>query len=157
MNNFTAEAIGTGLLILFGDGVVAGVVLNKTKSQNSGWIVITFGWGLAVAVAVYTGAIIGAVLVYLAYYPHWAPTEDPGTKLAVFCTGPAIRNYVANFITEVIGTAALLIGVLAITANDLTVGFAPLFIGLLVLAIDLSLGGPTGYAFNPARDLVTRF
>jgi glycerol uptake facilitator protein len=194
MNNFTAEAIGTGLLILFGDGVVAGVVLNKTKSQNSGWIVITFGWGLAVAIAVYavarfsgahinpavtlalattdqgtawkdvptyiagqyTGAIIGAVLVYLAYYPHWAPTEDPGTKLAVFCTGPAIRNYVANFITEVIGTAALLIGVLAITANDLTVGFAPLLIGLLVLAIGLSLGGPTGYAINPARDLGPR-
>ncbi len=175
MNNFTAEAIGTGLLILFGDGVVAGVVLNKTKSQNSGWIVITFGWGLAVAIAVYavarfsgahinpavtlalattdqgtawkdvptyiagqyTGAIIGAVLVYLAYYPHWAPTEDPG-------------------ITEVIGTAALLIGVLAITANDLTVGFAPLLIGLLVLAIGLSLGGPTGYAINPARDLGPR-
>jgi len=194
MNNFTAEAIGTGLLILFGDGVVAGVVLNKTKSQNSGWIVITFGWGLAVAVAVYavgrfsgaqinpavtlglaatdqgmawkdvptyiagqyTGAIIGAVLVYLAYYPHWAPTEDPGTKLAVFCTGPAIRNYVANFITEVIGTFALLLGVLSILGNDLTAGFAPLLIGLLVLAIGLSLGGPTGYAINPARDLGPR-
>jgi len=194
MNNFTAEAIGTGLLILFGDGVVAGVVLNKTKSQNSGWIVITFGWGLAVAVAIYavgrfsgahinpavtialattdqglawskvpeyiagqyTGAIIGAVLVYLAYLPHWPLTEDPGTKLAVFCTGPAVRNYAANFITEVIGTAALLVGVLAILANDLTAGFGPLLIGLLVLAIGLSLGGPTGYAINPARDLGPR-
>src|SRR2546422_1194846 len=196
MNNFTAEAIGTGLLILFGDGVVAGVVLNKTKSQNSGWIVITFGWGLAVAVAIYavgrfsgahinpavtlalattdqglawkdvptylagqyTGAIIGAVLVYLAYYPHWAPTEDPGTKLAVFCTGPAIRNYVANFVTEVIGTAALLLGVLAITAsgNNLTAGLAPLLIGLLIMVRCLALVGPTGYAINPARDLGPR-
>ncbi len=192
---FWSEMVGTGILILFGDGVVAGVVLNKTKSQNSGWIVITFGWGLAVAIAVYAvgrfpsgalinpavalslavtdqgvawknlpaliggefaGAISGAILVYLAYFPHWAPTEDPGTKLAVFCTGPAIRNYAANFITEVIGTGALLLGVLAILGNDLTTGFAPLLIGLLVLGIGLSLGGPTGYAINPARDLGPR-
>jgi glycerol uptake facilitator protein len=193
---FVGEMVGTGLLILFGDGVVAGVVLNRTKSQNSGWIVITFGWGLAVAIAVYAagrftgahinpavtlslaftdqgtawkdvpayiggqfaGAFLGACLVYAAYFPHWAPTEDPGTKLAVFCTGPAIRHYAANFVTEVIGTAALLVGVLAITAsgNQLTGGLAPLLIGLLVLAIGLSLGGPTGYAINPARDLGPR-
>lgn len=193
MNNFTAEAIGTGLLILFGDGVVAGVVLNKTKSQNSGWIVITLGWGMAVAVAVYAviqfsgahinpavtiglasidalpwgdvpeyiagqfvGAFGGAVLVYLAYLPHWGATEDPGLKLAVYCTGPAIRNYGANLVTEIIGTFALVVGVLAIFGNELTVGLAPLLVGLLVLGIGLSLGGPTGYAINPARDLGPR-
>lgn len=193
MNNFTAEAIGTGLLILFGDGVVAGVVLNKTKSQNAGWIVITLGWGMAVAVAVYAviqfsgahinpavtiglasidalpwgdvpeyiagqfvGAFAGAVLVYLAYLPHWGATDDSGLKLAVYCTGPAIRNYGANLVTEIIGTFALVLGVLAIFGNELTVGLAPLLVGLLVLAIGLSLGGPTGYAINPARDLGPR-
>ncbi|MBI2236916.1 MAG: aquaporin family protein [Actinobacteria bacterium] len=193
MNNFTSEAIGTALLILFGDGVVAGVVLTRTKSQNSGWIVITLGWGMAVAVAVYavgqfsgahinpavtiglasidllpwskvpeyiagqfTGAFIGAVLVYLAYLPHWPVTEDAGLKLAVYCTAPAVRNYAANLVTEIIGTFALLLGVLAIIGNELATGLAPLLIGLLVLAIGLSLGGPTGYAINPARDLGPR-
>jgi glycerol uptake facilitator protein len=193
MNNFTAELLGTCLLILFGDGVVAGVLLNRSKSQNGGWIVITMGWGLGVAVAVYAvgqfsgahinpavtiglasigeldwadvpvyiagqfvGAFLGAVLVWLAYLPHWEQTEDPGLKLAVFSTGPAIRNTAANLVTEIIGTAALLIGVLGIVSNDLTAGLAPILIGFLVVAIGLSLGGPTGYAINPARDLGPR-
>jgi glycerol uptake facilitator protein len=192
---FPAEVIGTALLILFGDGVVAAVLLSQSKAQNSGWIVITFGWGMAVAVAVYAvgqftgahlnpavtlgfaangtidwsdvpayiggefvGAFIGATLVWASYSNHWRATEDPGLKLAVFCTAPAIRNTVANIITEVIGTFALVFGVLAITdpGNDLTSGLAPLLVGLLVFAIGLSLGGPTGYAINPARDLGPR-
>jgi glycerol uptake facilitator protein len=193
MAPWVAEIIGTMILILLGDGVVANVVLGKTKGQNSGWIVITTGWAMAVAVAVYAvgrisgahinpavtialaavgkfpwsdvplyivgqfiGAFIGAVLVWLAYYPHWAETPDPALKRAVFCTAPNIRNYPLNFITEVIGTFMLVFGVLAITANKLAEGFAPLLVGFLVWAIGLSLGGPTGYAINPARDLGPR-
>jgi glycerol uptake facilitator protein len=208
MEIFTAELFGTGILILFGDGVVAGVLLARSKAENAGWIVITLGWGLAVAMAVYAvgqfsgahinpavtigfaltesfgvewgdvhkyllgqfaGAMIGAILVYLAYLPHWRQTEDPGLKLAVFSTGPAIRNKPANFVTEVIGTFILVFGVLAIVghfAEDvigeaglttaLGQAFPPLLIGLLVLVIGLSLGGPTGYAINPARDLGPR-
>jgi glycerol uptake facilitator protein len=198
-NIFVGETIGTAILILFGDGVVANVLLKDSKGQNSGWIVITAGWGFAVAVAVYAagiftgahinpavtiglavggnipwadvpqylggqflGAFIGAVLVYLAYLPHWGPTEDPGLKLAVYSTGPAIRNTGANLVTEIIGTFALLVGVLAITnttgtgSPDLAAGLNPLLIGVLVWAIGLSLGGPTGYAINPARDLSPR-
>ncbi len=190
-----SEIIGTGILILLGDGVVAAVLLAKSKAENSGWIVITFGWGMAVMVAVYCvgyfdgahlnpavtlglwihgsitgsmawkyfvgemiGAMIGAFLVYLSYYLHWRDTEDPGLKLAVFCTGPAIRNYAWNLVTEIIGTFVLVFGVLAITGpwNVFTTDLAPLLIGLLVLAIGLSLGGPTGYAINPARDLGPR-
>jgi glycerol uptake facilitator protein len=191
-----AETIGTAILILLGDGVVAAVLLNLSKAQNGGWIVITFGWGMAVAMAVYAigqfsgahlnpavtlgfaiegrtdwgdvpkyfagefcGAFIGATLVYLAYFNHWRSTEDPGLKLAVFCTAPAIRTTVANIITEVIGTFMLVFGVLAIVANQPTAAFAaltPLLVGFLVLAIGLSLGGPTGYAINPARDLGPR-
>jgi glycerol uptake facilitator protein len=192
---FGAEVIGTAILILLGDGVVAAVLLAQSKAQNSGWIVITFGWGMAVTMAVFAvgqfsgaqlnpavtigtavigntdwsdvpaylggefvGAFIGATLVWAAYSNHWRVTEDPGLKLAVFCTAPAIRNTVANFITEVIGTFLLLFGILAILANDVEVitGLAALLIGLLVFAIGLSLGGPTGYAINPARDLGPR-
>jgi glycerol uptake facilitator protein len=192
---FGAEVIGTGILILLGDGVVAGVLLAHSKAQNSGWIVITFGWGMGVAMAVFAvgqfsgahlnpavtfgfalegttdwsdvpkyfagefvGAFIGATLVWAAYSNHWRETEDPGLKLAVFCTAPAIRNTVANIITEIIGTFLLVFGVLAIVANEATVasGLVPLLVGLLVLAIGLSLGGPTGYAINPARDLGPR-
>jgi glycerol uptake facilitator protein len=192
---FGAEVIGTAILILLGDGVVAAVLLAHSKAQNSGWIVITFGWGMAVAMAVFAvgqfsgahlnpavtfgfalegvikwskvpeylggefvGAFIGATLVFLAYSNHWRETEDPGLKLAVFCTAPAIRNTVANIITEIIGTFVLVFGVLAIVANKDTVatGLVPLLVGLLVLAIGLSLGGPTGYAINPARDLGPR-
>jgi glycerol uptake facilitator protein len=191
-----SEIIGTAILILLGDGVVAAVLLNQSKAQNSGWIVITFGWGMAVMVAVYAvgffdgahlnpavtlgiwihggitgshaikywigefiGAMIGAVLVYLAYFLHWSETEDPGLKLAVFSTGPAIRNYAWNLVTEIIGTFVLVFGVLTITGpwNVFSgADLAPLLIGLLVFSIGLSLGGPTGYAINPARDLGPR-
>ena len=196
MQNFLAELLGTMLLVLLGDGVVANVVLTRTKGQNSGWIVITVGWGVAVAMAVYAvgrlsgahlnpavtiglasigsfswadvplyiaaqliGAFTGSVLVWLAYLPHWPAT-----------TGPAIRRPIANLITEIIGTAVLLFGVLAIAANaqtlskpgdvDLTFvfsrGIQPLLVGILVVGIGVSLGGPTGYAINPARDLGPR-
>lgn len=204
MEIFLAELVGTALLILLGDGVVANVVLGKTKGNNSGWIVITAGWGMAVAVAVYTvgrisgahlnpavtlalaslgelswglvplyfgaqmlGAFLGAVLVYVSYLGHWKATEDGDSKLAVFCTAPAIPNKGANLVTEAIGTAVLVFGVLAIGANagtiqevNLQAAFStalnPLLVGLLVFSIGLSLGGPTGYAINPARDLGPR-
>ncbi len=195
MKPFTAEVVGTMLLILFGDGVVAGVLLNKSKAQNSGWMVITTGWAMAVAMAVYAvgrvsgahlnpavtvglavagkfawadvpsyiaaqflGAFLGALLVWLAYLAHWPETEDRGLKLAVFSTAPAVRRAPMNFVTEVIGTFALVFGVLAIAANNAPSqsGLTPLLIGLLVWAIGLSLGGPTGYAINPARDLGPR-
>ncbi len=196
-STFVSEMMGTGLLILLGDGVVAAVLLNKSKAQNSGWIVITFGWAVAVMIGVFAaaksgahlnpavtigqaaagdlewskvpeylggefaGAGIGALLVWLAYYVHWGETDDPGLKLAVFCTGPAIRNTVANLITEIIGTFTLVFGVYAIfkvggVGGDLSVGLGPLLVALLVLGIGLSLGGPTGYAINPARDLGPR-
>lgn len=206
MSTFTAEMIGTMILIVLGDGVVANVLLNKSKAQNAGWIVITAGWGFAVAIAVYAvgrfsgahinpavtiglasiggldwadvptylagqmvGAFIGAVVVYLHFLPHWRETADAGLKLAVFSTGPAIRNRGANVISEVIGTFVLVFGVLAITSNfgasvmteqplqqAFSTAFPPLLVGFLVWAIGLSLGGPTGYAINPARDLGPR-
>jgi glycerol uptake facilitator protein len=200
MEAYLGEFIGTMILILLGDGVVAGVLLRNSKAENSGWIVITLGWGMAVAMAVYSvgwisgahinpavtiglasigllewaqvpgyiiaqflGAFTGAVLVWLAYLPHWEETADPGLKLGVFCTAPAIYNRVANLVTEIIGTAMLVFGVVAIL-NTFTAGgeelawggLFPLLIGLLVLGIGLSLGGPTGYAINPARDLGPR-
>jgi len=192
---FGAEVIGTAILILLGNGVVAGVLLNQSKAQNAGWIVITFGWGMGVALAVYAvgqfsgahlnpavtlgfatigltewsdvpkylagefvGAFVGATLVWLAYLDHWGATEDPGLKLACYSTAPAIRNPVANLITEVIGTFMLVFVILGIVANKAPVatGLSALLIGLLVFAIGLSLGGPTGYAINPARDLGPR-
>ena len=195
MNNFLAELIGTAILIILGDGVVAGVLLARSKAQNAGWIVITAGWAFAVAVAVYAvgsisgahinpavtialaangslgwdevplylagqfiGAFIGAVVVYLHYLPHWAETEDPGLKLAVFSTGPAIRNTGTNLVSEIIGTFVLVFGVLSIAGNTAPgdSGLTPLLIGFLVFGIGLSLGGPTGYAINPARDLGPR-
>jgi len=200
MSPFLAEVLGTMLLIILGDGVVANVVLNRTKGQNSGWIVITAGWALAVTVAVYAvgtfsgahlnpavtiglasigkfawasvptyiaaqmlGAFLGAGVVWLAYLPHWAATPDPGSKLAVFCTGPAIRNPGSNIVTEIVATAVLVLGVLAVlTPKNLNpdygwnVGLGPALVGVIVWAIGLSLGGPTGYAINPARDLGPR-
>ena len=195
MSIFGAEIIGTAILILLGDGVVAAVLLAQSKAENSGWIVIAWGWGMAVAMAVFAvgqfsgahlnpavtlgfasigetewsdvpaylggefiGAMLGAFLVWASYSNHWRATEDPGLKLAVFCTAPAIRNTVANIVTEVIGTFLLVFGVLAIFADKATAGtgLGALLVGLLVLAIGLSLGGPTGYAINPARDLGPR-
>ena len=203
MQAYLAEFIGTMILIILGDGVVAGVLLKNSKAENSGWIVITFGWAMAVAIAVYCvgrisgahinpavtiglaatgqfswadvpgyviaqllGAFVGAIIVWLAYLPHWGPTEDAGLKLGVFSTAPAYRATGPNMITEIIGTAILLIGVLGIGANQASVGgqlgtalgtgLNPLLVGLLVLGIGLSLGGPTGYAINPARDLGPR-
>jgi glycerol uptake facilitator protein len=192
---FGAEVIGTGLLVLLGDGVVAAVLLNHSKAQNGGWIVIAFGWGMAVMVAVFAvgqfsgahinpavtlgfavegrtewgdvpeylagefvGAFIGATLVWLSYLMHWRETEDPGLKLAVYCTAPAIRNTAANIITEIIGTFVLVFGILAFFADEATAGtgLGALLVGLLVFSIGLSLGGPTGYAINPARDLGPR-
>jgi glycerol uptake facilitator protein len=150
-STFVSEMMGTGLLILLGDGVVAAVLLNKSKAQNSGWIVITFGWAIAVMIG-----------VFAAYYAHWGETEDPGLKLAVFSTGPAIRNTLANLITEIIGTFVLVFGVYAIfkvggdPTGSLSAGLGPVLVAFLVLGIGLSLGGPTGYAINPARDLGPR-
>jgi len=195
MKPFGAELIGTALLVLLGDGVVAAVSLNKTKAQNAGWLVITTGWAMAVAMGVYAvgrisgahlnpaitlgmalvgkfpwsqvpayilgqvlGAFLGALLVWLTYLPHWAETGDPNSKLLVFSTMPAIRRLPLNLLTEVIGTCVLMFGVLAILANTAPTqsGLAPLLIGLLVWSIGLSLGAPTGYAINPARDLGPR-
>ena len=194
MDNFVAELIGTMILILLGDGVVANVVLNKTKGNNSGWIVITTGWGLAVFTAVFItgpisgahinpavtfglaieggfdwadvpvfwaaqviGAFIGAILVWLAYFKHWEGT-DPDGQLAVFSTGPAIRNYLWNLLTEIIGTFMLMFGVFAIQGGDGNIigSLSAITVGFLVWSIGLALGGPTGYAINPARDLGPR-
>jgi glycerol uptake facilitator len=198
MEAYIGEFVGTMLLIILGDGVVAGVLLRNSKAENSGWIVITFGWAMAVAVAVYCvgpfsgahinpavtislavtnqfdwaqvpgyiiaqflGAFVGAIIVWLAYLPHWPETEDEGLKLGVFCTAPAIYNTPANIVTEIIGTFVLVFGISGILANTAAVGGSapalnPLLVGLLVLGIGLSLGGPTGYAINPARDLGPR-
>lgn len=193
MTQIFSEFIGTAILILLGDGVCAAVNLNKSKAQNSGWIVIAFGWALAVTIAVFVaglngpahlnpavtiamamtgnlspslvlpfiiaqvlGGIVGAILVWLAYLPHWDVTTDKGAILGTFATGPAIRHYPANFISEVIGTFVLVTGLLAIGANKFAEGSNVFAVGGLILAIGLSLGGTTGYAINPARDLGPR-
>ncbi len=195
MSPFLGELIGTAFLIILGDGVVANVVLNKTKGNNSGWIVITFGWAMAVFIGVYAstklggsghlnpavtiaaiafdnfdssllatyvvakfaGAIAGAIIVWLAYKQHFDSTENADLKLAVFCTAPAIRNAGHNLVTEIIGTFVLVFGAMAMSQPAtpfVTIDALP--VGLLVLGIGLSLGGPTGYAINPARDLGPR-
>lgn len=195
MQAFWGELMGTLVLILLGDGVVANVLLKHSKGENSGWIVITAGWGFAVMLGIFVakafgssdahlnpavtlafavsnqdfstllpywlaqmiGAFLGAVLVWLQYLPHWAVTPDPGTKLAVFATGPAVRNRTGNFISEFIATAVLILGVSAISgAGELAIGLGPYLVGLLVWSIGLSLGGTTGYAMSPARDLSPR-
>jgi glycerol uptake facilitator protein len=187
MENFVGETVGTFILILLGDGVVAGVLLARSKAQNAGWFAVAVAVysvgqftgahinpAVTIALAVneavawgdvpiyiagqFVGAFLGAVVVWLHYLPHWRETEDPGLKLAVFSTGPAIRSPVSNTISEIIGTFALVLGVLAITGNaePTAAGLTPLLVGILVFAIGLSLGGPTGYAINPARDLGPR-
>ena len=193
------EFMGTLVLILLGDGVVAGVLLKKSKAENSGWIVITAGWAFAVMCGVFTaiacgspeahinpavtlgfaiktgnyshlfpfivaqtlGALVGATFVWIHYLPHWRETAEPSSKLAVFSTIPAIRNYAANFGDEVIGTFVLVFVVSAIFSKRVAaagpaVGLGPYLVASLVWGIGLSLGGTTGYAINPARDLGPR-
>ncbi|WP_040210373.1 MIP/aquaporin family protein [Clostridium polynesiense] len=193
MSTFLGEFLGTMLLILLGNGVVANVVLNKTKGNDGGWIVITTGWALAVAVPVFIfgpisgahfnpavtianaaignfqwasvgsyiaaqmlGAIAGACLVYLTYKPHYDATEDQGAKLATFATGPAIRTNLYNFIGEFVGTFVLLFALLGIGNTKMVDGISPIVVGLVIWVIGLTLGGTTGYAINPARDLGPR-
>jgi glycerol uptake facilitator protein len=200
MSPILAELFGTAFLIVLGDGVVANVVLQRTKGNNSGWIVITAGWALGVTIAVYSvnaisgahlnpavtialasigafawakvpmyiaaqiaGGFLGGVIVWLQYLPHWKATPDPESKLAVFSTVPAIRSPGANLIAELIGGFVLVLALLAVLSprnfvpnSDFAKGFGPVLVGVIVMAIGLSLGGPTGYAINPARDLGPR-
>lgn len=201
MSPFVAELIGTMLVILLGDGVVANVLLNDTKGHSSGWMVITTAWGLAVFVGVVVagpysgahlnpavtiglaiagkflwsnvisyimaqmiGAFIGAALVWLMYYDHFKRTDNPAALLSVFCTGPAIRNCVSNITSEIIGAFVLIFTVFYISGAQITPSKTPIGLGsvgalpvaLLVWVIGLSLGGTTGYAINPARDLGPR-
>jgi glycerol uptake facilitator protein len=200
-NQFLGELLGTMILILLGNGVVAGCLLNKSKSQNSGWIVITAGWAFAVLAGVFVasatgspqadlnpavtiakvvmggttgadamtriagemaGAIIGAFLVFLTYFNHWSETSDAGLKLAIHSTGPAIRNSFWNLVTEIVGTFVLVFVIFCIFSKGGTgatgpaAGVGPYLVACLVWGIGLSLGGPTGYAINPARDLGPR-
>lgn len=193
MSGFLGELIGTMILIILGDGVCAGVTLKKSYARNAGWIVITMGWGLAVAVAAYAvgrisgahlnpaltlalasagdfpwkevpiyiagqlaGGFLGACIVFLHYLPHWRETEDPAAKRGIFCTGPAIPHSWSNLLSEMIGTFVLVVGILAIGANQFAQGINPLIVGFLIVVIGMSLGGTTGYAINPARDLAPR-
>lgn len=192
------EFIGTAILVLFGDGVVASTVLKKSKGENGGWVVITLAWGLAVMLGVFIagpysgahlnpaitlglaaagtfnwtfvlpyivaqmlGGFVGAVLVYAFYKDHYDATDDPATKLSTFCTIPAIRNYGRNLFSEIVGTFVLVfvILVLATESNTPEVGMGSLGafpVAMLIVALGMSLGGTTGYAINPARDLAPR-
>ena len=197
LSPFWGEFFGTMVLIILGTGVVAGVLLEKSKAQNAGWIVITTGWAFAVTLGIFTakafgspdahlnpavtlafaiksgsfanvpvffaaqfaGAFAGAIVTWLHYLPHWGETKNPGLKLAVFSTDPAIRHPIANSISEIIGTVVLIVGVYAIFSRGsggVSAGVGPLLVGVLVWAIGLSMGGTTGYAINPARDLGPR-
>jgi len=193
MSGFAGELIGTMLLIILGNGVVAGILLERSKVKDAGWLVIAMAWGLAVTFSIYAvgqfsgahinpavtlglaasgefpwsdvpsyitaqflGAIIGATVVYFHFLPHWKVTEDKDAKLAAFATAPAIRSRYANLFSEITGTFVLVFGLMAIGSNEFTEGLNPLIVGFLVLSIGLSLGGTTGYAINPARDLGPR-
>lgn len=193
MTELFGEFLGTTLLILLGNGVVAGVVLAKTKSNNAGWVVITMGWGIAVAMAAFVsgnlspahlnpavtiamaangglpwasvlpyilaqmaGAILGSLLVWLQYKPHYDETEDTDAVLATFSTGPAIRNTFSNFLSEAIGTFVLVLAILSFGLYKMPPGLGTFAVGALIIGIGLSLGGTTGYALNPARDLGPR-
>lgn len=198
MTNLFGEFFGTMVLIIFGAGVVANVLLKQSKAEGAGWIVITLGWAVGVIMGVFgaiatgapqadlnpavtlakyfmgvysfpqaimtmgaelVGAMAGAAVVWLAFLPHWEITEDKGAKLAVFCTGPAIRNTFTNLLCEIIGTIVLIICILAMFSKPvggIAAGFGPFLVGFLVWGIGCSLGGPTGYAINPARDLGPR-
>ncbi len=192
------EFIGTAVLVLFGDGVVASNVLKKSKGENGGWVVVTIAWGLAVMLGVFIagpysgahlnpavtlglaaagtfpwslavpyivaqmlGGFVGAVLVYAFYKDHYDATDDPALKLATFCTAPAIRNYGRNLFSEVLGTFVLVFVILALATEGNTpemgmgaIGAFP--VSMLIVALGMSLGGTTGYAINPARDLSPR-
>lgn len=193
MTHFLAELLGTMFLILLGDGVVANVALKKTKGNGAGFLMVTWGWAIAVAVPAYIfgptsgahfnpaltlglaaigkfawaevpvyiagqmlGAILGAALVWIHYLPHWKETEDKATKLGVFCTAPAIRNTFANFISEFIGTFVLVFAILGVGNTKMVDGIPTYVVALIILVIGVSLGGTTGYAINPARDLGPR-
>lgn len=193
MKELFGEFLGTALLILLGNGVVAGVVLPKTKSNNAGWIVITMGWGIAVAVAAFVsgnlspahlnpavsigfalkgdlawsavlpyiiaqfaGAMVGQFLVWLQFKPHYLAEENPANILGTFSTGPAIKDTVANLISEILGTFVLMLTIFAIGLYDMPAGLGTFAVGTLIVGIGLSLGGTTGYALNPARDLGPR-
>ncbi|EHI69224.1 MIP/aquaporin family protein [Streptococcus ictaluri] len=187
------EFLGTALLVLMGNGVVAGVVLPKTKNHNSGWIVITMGWGIAVAIAAFIsgkiapahlnpavsfafalkgditwlqaalyslvqvlGAMLGSLLVYLQFRPHYNTSDNPADILATFATGSALKDTFANFISEVLGTFVLVLAILSFGLYDMPMGLGTLSVGMVVIGIGLSLGGTTGYAINPARDFGPR-
>lgn len=192
-SNFIGELIGTAVLILLGDGVVANVLLKGSKGENAGWIAITAGWAFAVMSGIFVaqkfgssaahlnpavtiamavksgdwtnvapfivaqliGAFLGAVLVWLVYLPHWRITDDKGAKLGIFATAPAVRHTTGNIISEVIGTIILILASSSFYSTPES-GYGPLLVGFLVWSIGLSLGGPTGYAINPARDLAPR-
>lgn len=198
MSNLLGEFLGTMVLIVFGSGVVANVLLKKSKAEGAGWLTITLGWAVGVIMGVFTaiatgapqadlnpavtlaktmmgvysashavvtmfaelaGAFVGGIIVWLAFLPHWEVSDDKGAKLGIFCTGPAIRNYPANLLCEIIGTLALIIPIFAIFSKGvggIAPGFGPFLVGFLVWGIGVSLGGPTGYAINPARDLGPR-
>lgn len=193
MTHFIAEFLGTLILILLGDGVVANVVLKKSKGENAGWMVITTGWAFAVAVPVYIfaatsgahfnpavtvglavaglfpwgevpiylaaqflGAFVGAVLVWITYRLQYEETADKDAILGSFSTIPAKRDNISNLITEIIGTFVLVFAIMGAQASEITAGLTPFVVGIIVWSIGLSLGGPTGYAINPARDLGPR-
>ncbi|BDD39499.1 MULTISPECIES: MIP/aquaporin family protein [Streptococcus] len=191
--NLIGELLGTFLLVLLGNGVVASCILSKTKAENSGWLTIVLGWGVAVTIAAYAsgifspahlnpavtiamasigslswtevpgfllaqfaGAMLASIVLYLHFYPHWQETKDSATILGTFATGPALRHTPSNLLGEILGTAVLVIGILAIGPNKVSAGLGPIIVGFIVFAVGFSLGSTTGYAINPARDLGPR-